>query len=232
MIVLPLIMAVNVFALERKDVMPLIEEASGKRESAYVEVRNRIVGYGTNAIPILGSVAVDESLPWQQKLIARICYERIEREKEIKKILETDWYKHPNFNPRWNEYLGGPEGRMHDMVETDLKEAGLWYYYLEVEWKMTGEQAEIRRNREHWISWCTFSVKDNPDERIWFLRICSEIMAIVPPSRRWDEWLRPILQREVQPDSAYLLEHRAPPPVTSEPPFRLGTNIVKRINQP
>ncbi|MCL2104436.1 MAG: hypothetical protein FWH21_05190 [Kiritimatiellaeota bacterium] len=73
-----LVMTVNAFAVEKKELMPLIEEASTKRESAYVEVRKKIVDYGKDAIPILGEIAVDESLPWQQRLVARICYERIE----------------------------------------------------------------------------------------------------------------------------------------------------------
>lgn len=222
----------NVFAIERKDVMPLIEEASGKREAAYVEIRDKIVGYGTNALPLLAELAIDEALSWQQRLISRICYERIERIKDIKKLVETDWYAHPKFDNNWNMLLPGPEAKMHDMVEADLKTVGLWYYYLELEWKTTGELAEIRRGDHYrWASWCTRSVKDNPEERIWFLRICSELMTITP-CPRWDDFLSPTLRREKKSDIEFLLEHRVPPPITSEPPFRLGTNIVKRAKQP
>jgi len=176
----------NAFALEQKDLMPLIENASTNKGRAYLEARDKIVEYGSDVIPILAEIAVDGTLPWQQRLATRIAYERIERIKDIKKIIETDWYAHPKFDKEWNMLLPGPEGRMHDMVESDLKETGLWYYYLEVEWKMTNERAEIRRgNPDRWESWCIFAVKDNPEERVWFLRICADLMAMTPPPPSW-----------------------------------------------
>jgi len=235
MIVLPLIMAVNVFALERKDVMPLIEEASGKRGTEYVETRNRIVAFGTNALPFLVEFAVDDALPWQHRLVSRICYERIERKEDIGKLIETDWYSHPKFNPEWNSYLTGPEWHMVDMIVDDLREVGLWYYYLEQEWKMTGEKAKIKnesRNPFLWKSCCTFAVKDSPKERIWFLRICSEFLINADVYAPRAEHLQNFLAREEKPDSAYLLEHRVPPPVPEEPPFRLGSKIIKPAKQP
>ena len=222
----------SVFALEKQELMPLIGSVATTTGNAYLEVRNQIVNCGTNLIPVLGTIAIDETLPWQQRLVARICYERIERKNDIEKLLATDWYSHPKFNPEWNEYLSGPEIRMRDMVIADLKDAGLWYYYLEVEWKMTGETAKLKRDNSRWVSWCTFAVKDSPEERIWFLRICADLMALTPPPPRWDKWLFPVLVREEKPDMVFVLEHRAPPPVPEEPPFRFGTNIVKRVNQP
>ena len=126
-------MAVNAFAVERKQLMPLIEEASVRRESAYLEVRNKIVAYGADAIPVLGIVAVDETLPWQQQLVARICYERIERKGDIERVITFDWYNHPDFDPKWNLLITGPEIDMGEMVIVDLKRDGLWYYYLEAE---------------------------------------------------------------------------------------------------
>jgi len=242
---LALIATLNAFALERKELMPLIEEASLKRESAYVEVRNKVVGYGTNVLPLLAEIAVDNTLSWQKQLVARICYERIERGKEIKKLLETDWYNHPNINPEWPPVIIGPEPHIAELVNADVKEAGVWYYCLELEWKMTGEKGNLReggKGYSYWTSACTFAVKDNPEERIWFLRICADLMAMTPPPPRGG-WIKTILGREKSagdfqsfptpnPDAAFLLEHRAPPPVTEEPPFRIGTNIIKRAKQP
>ena len=233
-LLLATVMTANVFAVENKELMPLIEAASINRESAYVEIREKIMEYGTNAIPLLAVIAIDETLPWQQQLVARICYERIKRKEDIEQLLAKDWYLHPNFNPDWRFFITGPEIKMHEMIVPELRATGLWHYYLEMEWKMTGEKAKISEHHfpNAWVSWCSLAVKDIPDERIWFLRICSEIMAIEPPTQRWDKWLLPTLQREEKPDSAYLLEHRTPLPVSEEPPFRLGTNIVKRVNQP
>ena len=282
-------MTANVFAVEKKELMPLIEEASTKRESAYLEVRNRIAALGTNALPLLADIAVDEALPWQQRLVARICYERIERKEEIKKLIETDWYKHPDFNPEWRQFLPGPEGHMGGLVMPALKEAG-WYYCLEFAWKDTGEKGNIIDKRlDLWAYWCVLAVKDNPEERIWFLRVCAELTENTPPDpipplpRIY--WLHQTLLREKKADvvpvifqylslrnrqsneigpwfdevlgyadsrSADALEAfvasrqksegfapelatvrtRTAPPPAPEPPFRLGTNIVKRINQP
>jgi len=234
--VLLIMMTANAFAVEKKELIPLIKEASIKQESAYLEARNKIVEYGTNALPLLAWFAVDETLPWQQRLVARICYERIEREKEITKLLETDWYKHPKFNPEWNEYLGGPEGHMYGMVVADFKEAGLWYYYLELEWKATDEHSTIRDRRNgYWASCGTAAVKDNPEERVWFLRVCAEILTDAPPRpvpNTRGYWLQHLLLREEKSDAIHVLEHRTPPPVTSEPPFRLGTKIIKPAKQP
>jgi len=222
-------MTANLFAVEKQELMPLIETASTVKSNAYLEVRNKILEYGTSIIPILGSVAVDDTLPWQQRLVARICYERIERKNDIEKLLATDWYSHPKFNPNEHPYIMGPEAGMGGIVVSDLKEVALWYYYLELEWKITGEEGRISKHHfpDLWVSWCTLAVRDNPEERIWFLRICSEIMAIDPPTQRWSRWLFPTLRREEKPDTVYLLEHRAPPPLPEEPPFRLGTKIIK-----
>ena len=119
-------------------------------------------------------------------MVARICYERIERKEEIEKLTATDWYAHPKFEERWNNRLSGPEGQMFDMVVSDLKKAGLWYYYLEVEWKMTGELAEIRDSHKdgYWARCCSFAVKDNPEERVWFLRVCADLFKLTPPPSR------------------------------------------------
>ena len=219
----------SAFALERKELMSLLKEASTKQESAYVDIRNCITAYGTNALPLLAEFAIDETLPWQQQLVARICYERIERKKDIERLLATDWYSHPNFDSDWNGFITGPEIKMGKIIIPDLKEAGLWYYYLELMWKMTGEDGKISKHHfpDAWISCCTVVVKDSPEERIWFFRVCAELLTIVSPPPRLDGWILPILRREEKPDSAYFLEHHMPPPVTSEPPFRLGTKIIK-----
>jgi len=237
LILLSFTAAISVFALERKELFSLIEEASLKREFAYVEVRNKIVELGTSALPLLADLAVDESLSWQKQLVSRICYERIERKEDIEKLLATDWYNHPDFEARWNLLITGPEGPMRKLVIADMKKAELWYYYLEIIWKMINEDGKIfkRSDPENWAGSCTLAVKDNPEERIWFLRICSEFLKDTPdldPSRSRAGWMYSVLFKEEKTDAKYLLEHRAPPPVTEEPPFRLGTNIIKRAKQP
>ena len=220
-------MTANIFALEQAELLPLIKEASQKNGDVYVKARDKIVGYGTNAIPILGTVAVNETFSWQERLTARICYERIERKEDIEKLLAIDWYNHPDFDPSWNEFITGPEGCMALIVTPEMKKAGLWYYYLEREWKLLGEDGKIRKNRLNpWVGCCSLAIKDNQEERIWFLRICADLMGAIPQPPRIG-WLQTTLSREGKPDSDFVLEHRMPPSVP-EPPFRLGTNIIKR----
>jgi len=265
----------------------LIETAATATGKAYVETRDEILVYGKDYHALLAEIAVDETLPWQQRLVARICYERIERKKDIEQLLETDWYSHPDFNPEWRLLLPGPIGPMTKLVHTDVQKAGLWYYCLEQVWKSTGEMGEIYKGRhqEGWVGCCALAVKDNPEERVWFLRVCAEILAMSPPPPRWNNWLYPTLCREEKPDVAPLLlevmrdykgdifsfvvglskfadsrvadtldkfvaarpdspdveylgpplaavRTRAAPPPSPEPPFRLGTKIIKPAKQP
>ena len=187
--------------------MPLIAEASVKREAAYVEIRDKIVQLGADVLPILGVAAVDESLPWQQRLVARICYERIEQKEVIERILKMDWYNHSGVKPEWNGRIIGPEGGIAaNLVKPEIQEAGLWYYCLEVEWKMTGETGNLRNDGRYnyWVFVCTDAVKGNPEERIWFLRVCADLMAISPPPARFRQ-LYYNLMAEKSPDSAPLL---------------------------
>jgi len=167
----------NGFAVEKKELLPLIETSATAIGNVYLETRDKIVGFGANALSALGILAVDGTLTWQQQLVARICYERIERREDIKDLLKIDWYSHPNFDPDWNKFIMGPEVAMRDMVTPDLMKIGLWYYYLEVQWKNTGEIAALRNSPHLWKSWCSEAVKDSPEERIWFLRLCTEFMA-------------------------------------------------------
>jgi len=166
---------------ENEGLESLVERASINYDHVYLAIRDKIVGHGTNALPLLAGLAVDESLPWQQRLVARICYERIECLKDIKKLIGTDWLAHPQIDPKWRIPLPGPEPLMGTIIVPELKDAGLWYYCLEVVWKTTGERGRGIGHSGHWEQWCTLAVKDNPEERIWFLRICSEILKDPPP---------------------------------------------------
>lgn len=202
------VITANAFAAERKELMPLIEAAVAAQSNAYIEARERITAFDETAIPILGMIAKDNSLPWQQRLVARICYERMDRKGDIEKLLAMDWYRHPNFDPKWKEFITGPELFMGKMVVPELKAAGLWYYCLELVWKMTDEKpklwADRGKNRYHWIHWCVTAVKDNPEERIWFLRVCADVLETAPPHPLAD-WLRPVLSNEKTPDVVPLL---------------------------
>ena len=48
----------SIFAVERKELMPLIEDSSAKRESAYVAARSKIVASSTNILSLLAESVV------------------------------------------------------------------------------------------------------------------------------------------------------------------------------
>lgn len=231
-------------AVEKTELMPLIETASTNREpssvtvkvlslrpgqpepareviyheSAYVKIRNKIVEYGRDALPLLAEIAVDENLPWQQQLVARICKERIEREKDIEALLATDWYKHPDFNPNWSLVITGPEPGMGTIIVPELKDAGLWYHCLEVLWKMTSEKGNCISDPDLWARWCTLAVKDSP-ERVWLLRAFDDMIETTPPPPRL-HWLFTMLTGEQKNDTTDVLEKykRKFPPPPPQPP--------------
>jgi len=213
-------------AVERKQLMPLIESAVTNRgsayaevlplrppgppelvkaatnqESAYVQIRNKIVEYGKEALPLLAEIAVDESLPWQQQLVARICYERIKRKEDIDKLLAIDWYKYPNFGVNGINITGGLVAEDAKTVMSHLMEQGLWNYYLEVEWKATGEVGTLEG--ENWFFCCTRVVKDSP-ERAWFLKVCDDLLVTAPPPQL--RRLSNILAHEEKSDTIDLRE--------------------------
>jgi hypothetical protein len=232
LLILVTMITASAFALERKDIIPFAEKAAMEKGNTYLESRNKIAGYGTDALSILGTIVLDEFLPWQQRLVARICYERIEREKDIEYLLVKDWHARPKFDKEWWQLLPGPELKMRDMVVADLKEAGLWYYYLELEWKITNEKAKIRDTKiiDFWTGWCSFAVKDNLEERVWFLRVYSDV-AENPETYSRAERLYSILKQEKQADSFDLASELAEA-YKREPPFRLGTKIIQPVKQP
>ena len=179
MLLLVAMTAASVIAMDKKEIAPLIEVASTNREVAYLKARNRIVEYGKEVLPILAECATDDTLPWQQQLVARICYERIERKKDIEQLLALNW--EAKFNPEEVQTRAG-RSYTQKVIQDTLKEFGLWYYYLEPWWKMTDEMTSDKYWSSHWIVNCTDVVKDSSAERIWFLRVCSDLMANPTPS--------------------------------------------------
>lgn len=172
------ILPLAALAVDQTELNAMLGTAATNQGASYLAQRNAVVNLGTKILPQLGRAAVDGSLPWQNRLAARICYERILRQPEIVALTKTNWYAHPKSNPRWEMLHAGPETEMWKVVVPDLRDIGLWYYYLEVQWKHTGETPTypLRRISDVWPSWCLLAVKEGP-ERGWFLRVLSETFA-------------------------------------------------------
>jgi len=166
------------WGIDREQLDAMLQTAATNQGPDYLAARNAIANDGTNALPTLAQAGCDAHLSWQQRLVARIAYERIVRGKEIDALRSYDWRTHPGYDAKWVQNQSGPERRMSAFVIPDLRGAGLWYYYLEIKWKQTGETPRRPQERiaEYWPNWCFGAVKDGP-ERVWFLRVCSDLMA-------------------------------------------------------
>ena len=81
------------WGIERAKLDHMLIAAASNQGAAYLVARNAIVEQGTNALPILDRLTVEKDLSWQQRLVARICYERILRGAEIEGLRHCDWRK-------------------------------------------------------------------------------------------------------------------------------------------
>ena len=135
--ILLMLCACCAWADEVLELQPRLAEAAGAQGQAYVELRDRLVStVSTNAL----FAAVDDTrLAWRERLVARIVLERILRGADIQALRNYDWTKDPEFNPDWNKFILGFAYQMGPLADPRLDAAGLWYYYLEINWKDTQE---------------------------------------------------------------------------------------------
>jgi|GEM_PF-1293479 len=124
---------------EAEELRPLLSAAATNRCTAYLSARGEILSLGTNALPALGRCAADAVLTWQERLVARICYERIARKEDIEYLLSYDWRADTGYDKRWEKNIVGPSFKLGTIVVPKCREVGLWYYYVELTWKETGE---------------------------------------------------------------------------------------------
>jgi hypothetical protein len=131
--------AVCVAAGEDSRLRALLASAATNRGSAYLGTRAEIVALGTNALPELGRYAIVSDLTWQQRLVARICYERLSRGSDIEALRTYDWRTDKGYDKRWENFINGPAIKMGSIIVPRCREVGLWYYYIELTWKETAE---------------------------------------------------------------------------------------------
>jgi len=149
------------------DLNKLLENASATNGAAYLAVRDAIVQLGMKGLPVLAKAASNPYSSWHQRLIARICYERIVRGKDIDNLRSYDWRNDPRYHKYWETYIEGGSLDMDSMASQVFKEFGLWYYYLEVLWKRTGEYAIIPfdpRINKRWTSWGSIANWSQPED--------------------------------------------------------------------
>jgi len=177
-VILLIVLPVVAQALEREKLNSMLAAAAGAQSNAYLEARQAILDLGGDVLSALAQAAVDPALTWQQRLVARISYERIARGADIEKLRRYDWRRHPDYHRRWEEDILGASAYLEKIIMPTCKEYGLWYYYLEMKWKLTGELAidpfDSRINKQ-WIGWCVHSVWGEPED-YYFRRMLREAL--------------------------------------------------------
>ena len=184
----------------------MLASAATNRGNAYLEARAQILALGTNALPALRRCAIAADLPWQQRLVARICYERLVRFADIEALRTYNWSSDPGYNKEWEKSIVGPGLKMGSIVVRKCKETGVWYYYVELTWKETGEDILNSRDngvRGRWPHWCLDAVAGEP-ERYWYRKTVSERMLALPFSA-WHLGRYQTFLREKDPETVPVL---------------------------
>ncbi len=185
------LLPLSVQAIERAQLDTMLAVAATAQSNAYIEARAAIVNLGTNALPMLAQAGTDATLSWQQRLVARICYERIERADAIAALRRHDWLAYPPYKPKEHGRLvikplpdgthvtevqppgaslmpvTGRSPLMGDYVVPECQKAGLWYYFIELTWKQTEEgplKSPDVRFAETWPVWCRLALAGQPEE--------------------------------------------------------------------
>ena len=170
-----LLVPIAAWSTENRGFTTMLSTAVTNQGPAYLLARNAIVEHGTNALPILGQLAVENDLSWQQRLIARICYERILRGAEIEGLRHCDWRKQPGYDARWESSMAGPGLRMTEIALRHLESKGLFYYYIELTWKPSTERADTQlKDLNTYMPWWCRKVLESHPEQVYLQRAMEE----------------------------------------------------------
>lgn len=156
------VLGLNLLGIEYDELAQMVGKTTKVKGTEYLKLRDAVVALGKPVLPLLAQAAYDANLTWQQRLLARICYEKIVRGEDIDELRHYDWWKDPNFNEEWSAFITGPVVGLGTIVSPKCSEMGLWYYYIELIWEKTGENTtctkDYRINTE-WPIWCMMAVK-------------------------------------------------------------------------
>ncbi len=128
-----------------------LREAAESDGPAYVAIRDRIVAdTSTNE---LYRAASDPALDWKDRLVARIALERKLRGADIEALRRYAWIKDPEAPEPMNISAAGLSYTMESTIRKRFHDAGLWYYYMEINWKETGEMSCKKRGGVKFSEW-------------------------------------------------------------------------------
>ena len=186
-------------SMDRNQLDKVLATAAVAQPEVYIEIRTTIGDLGTDALPLLAQAGNDATLSWQQRLVARICYERIARSNDIVALRQHDWRAYPPYSAPQAKLvfhknkagkivssdvqpsgakltsIMGPQTDMGPFVVPKCRDAGLWYYFVELTWKQTGENASLKprdpRFELAWPWWCREALTGQPEEIFLLLAI-------------------------------------------------------------
>jgi len=164
------------FAAEQTTLNSSLATAANSQVKDYLEARQLIVNLGKDALSPLAEAASDVKLSWQQRLMARICYERILRGQDIEALCHYDWKTDPHYDKQWEGNITGVRYGMSKIVIPRCVELGLWYYYIELAWKHPGELSPTGRTEaDAWRGWCAEAL-DGKLEKYYLIRAMADVV--------------------------------------------------------
>lgn len=168
-LILSICLVANVgFCFERAQLDTLIQAAATNCGPEYLAARVAITSACAQSPGFLMEAANDKARTWQHRLVARIAYERIFRGQDIEALRNYNWEKDPAFEAKWLNKIVGPIEGVRSIAIPEMVQYGLWYYYIELNWKNTREVtvSAIPRLKGDWAWWCREAVGYGP-ERIY-----------------------------------------------------------------
>ena len=171
-------------------------------EKLYVTARNRIVELGQTAIPELQAIVTDPASTWQQRIMAGICLERIQRADEIRAFVNYDFRNDPELRdlPGWNTRLGFP-AKLWEVAHQRLRNSGLHQYCLELAWKRVSEHPRIDKG---WDTAGAYVLEKLGDTNLLFIAR-EYVQAIQDPMKTEGNWYHGYLIRVKDHDSLPLI---------------------------
>ena len=161
-----LALAASAAEVDRQKLDSMLAKAAAAQRQEYFDARNEIVALGRDALPLLLRAASDGKLTWQQRLVARICHERIAHGAEIEALQKTDWRDEPGYDKSHDGNMGGPGPFMGEIVTRKCQAVKLWYYYIELAWKPERYPRHGFLNW-YWGRYCANALVRQPEHAIW-----------------------------------------------------------------
>jgi len=180
------------WAVERGEVERLVKQAAEAEIPqwdppwGYLEAREKLERMGEEVHGILREMAEDSKLSWQQRLVARIVVERMERGEEIRALQFHNWGQYPEFRGEPDEWKkekvpgSARVSRMGPVVVRRMKEIGVWYYYIEQNWKTMRTKREcgytwFASPKDPWPRWCRQALEGQPEEIYLWMAIADAV---------------------------------------------------------